>query len=123
MFAQLVTLINVHLHLKLISLKIVDKANYAEFQKARKREENTLTNLSEFSALMPRAFLVLTRSTRTKKFGGCIYFIMVVNFYNACRFEIYILNAFTEKPSSKLMIRNVVYNPITTPSHATSHDR
>ena len=37
--------------------------------------------------------------------------------------NIYILNAFTEKPYSKLMRRNVVYNPITTPSHATSHDR
>ena len=37
--------------------------------------------------------------------------------------NIYILNAFTEKPYSKLMRHNVVYNPITTPSHATSHDR
>ena len=36
---------------------------------------------------------------------------------------IYILNAFTENPYSKLMRRNVVYNPITTSSHATSHDR
>ena len=36
---------------------------------------------------------------------------------------IYILIAFTEKPYSKLMRRNVVYNPITTQSHAASHDR
>ena len=36
--------------------------------------------------------------------------------------NIYILSAFTEKPYSKLMRRNVVYNPITTSCHATSHD-
>ena len=38
-------------------------------------------------------------------------------------FNIYILNAFTEKPYSKLMRRNVIYNPITTLSRAMSHDR
>ena len=36
---------------------------------------------------------------------------------------VYILNSFTEKPYSKLMRRNVIYNPITTPSCAMSHDR
>ena len=35
---------------------------------------------------------------------------------------VYILNAFTEKPYSKLMRHNVIYNPITTPSRGTSHD-
>ena len=36
---------------------------------------------------------------------------------------IYILNAFAEKLYSRLMRRNVVYNPKTIPSHASSHDR
>ena len=37
--------------------------------------------------------------------------------------NIYILNAFTEKPHSKLMRRNAVYNPVTTSSHGMSHDQ
>ena len=34
--------------------------------------------------------------------------------------DIYMLCVFTEKPYSKPLERNVVYIPITTPSHATS---
>ena len=36
--------------------------------------------------------------------------------------NIYILGAFTEKPYSKTLERNVVYTSIITLSHATSHD-
>ena len=36
--------------------------------------------------------------------------------------NIYILGVFTEKPNSKPLERNVVYIPIITLSHATSHD-
>ena len=36
--------------------------------------------------------------------------------------NIYILGVFTEKPYSKPLERNVVYIPIITLSHATSHD-
>ena len=36
--------------------------------------------------------------------------------------NIYILGVFTEKPYSKQLERNVVYIPINTLSHATSHD-
>ena len=35
---------------------------------------------------------------------------------------IYILGVFTEKPYSKPLERNVVYIPVITLSHATSHD-
>ena len=37
-------------------------------------------------------------------------------------YNIYILGVFTEKPYSKPLERNVVYIPINTSSHATSHD-
>ena len=37
-------------------------------------------------------------------------------------FNLYILGAFTEKPCSKPLERNVVYTSIITLSHATSHD-
>ena len=36
--------------------------------------------------------------------------------------NIYILDVFTEKPYSKSLERNVVYIPIITLSHKTSHD-
>ena len=38
------------------------------------------------------------------------------------RINIYILGVFTEKPYSKPLKCNVVYIPIITLSHATSHD-
>ena len=67
----------------------MDKANYAEFQKARKTEENKLTNMSEFSARGTcLSGITLIRRIRTQSFGGWIFAIIGLNFYNTNKLDI-----------------------------------
>ena len=53
-----------------------------------------------------------------------IYEAILTHTHNIMRIyrNIYMLGVFTEKPYSKPLERNVVYIPIITLSHTTSHD-